>query len=307
MKNLKMVKWIIIPCVLLIVFTSITVSCSLDINDTTKIDSIATSENFEISETESDTDQPIVVTVVPLEVTTNDIVNAYDYDSTKSYLWLQMMAIIKYQNMYVKLTERLDSIDGDGKYFTLSPKYSSDRVKCIYKKEHLDQVMNFTVGQEVTVIGKVTGLVHGITSMFCDIQIEFIVNSSNDTEITEKEYIVEPIISTADEMVKAHDKNVLRATNTYKNRSVKLTGKIFCINYGEKYFCLEAISDNNFLVTIKCCVREEHLNKVMNLKIGQEVTVIGRVTDVRTVIGIFTEVCGDFTENKYTVQVESIK
>ena len=153
--------WFIFLCVVLVIII-IVASSSSDTDKTTKNASVVTSENTEVVETEP---EPVIK---PMVVTVDEIVEAFEENSLK--------ATKTYENKYVKLTGKLKSIDGDGDSFSLEPMYedySIDIVECRYKNEHLDTVMNLTVGQEVTVIGTITSLKE-VARMKCKLQVESI-------------------------------------------------------------------------------------------------------------------------------------
>ncbi len=59
----------------------------------------------------------------------------------------------------MELTGELSVIDASGDYFSLAPMhddFSFTNVLCYIDDEHLDKVMEFTDGQEVTVTGTIT-------------------------------------------------------------------------------------------------------------------------------------------------------
>jgi hypothetical protein len=114
--------------------------------------------------------------------------------------------------------------------------------------------------------------------------------------ITETELIVEPMKLTVDDLKEAVDENAFRAATTYKDRYVKLTGKLSSIDTDGKYFFLEPLSSRDFIMTgnIHCKIENIHRNTIMNFTVEQEVTVIGTMTSVGEVAG-------------YTVQVDSIE
>jgi len=64
-----------------------------------------------------------------------------------------------YKGKYIQTTGKLSSIDSSGGYFTLEPlggDYMFQSLQCHIKEKHLEQVMEFNSGQEVTIKGKVT-------------------------------------------------------------------------------------------------------------------------------------------------------
>ncbi len=89
----------------------------------------------------------------PLVVTTDDLIDDLRDNALK--------AADTYKDQYVELTGKLSNIDSDGSYFSLSKlsdEFSLDSVLCRIEDHHLDTVMNFSKGQEVTVTGKITSV-----------------------------------------------------------------------------------------------------------------------------------------------------
>ncbi|PKM51452.1 MAG: hypothetical protein CVV02_05810 [Firmicutes bacterium HGW-Firmicutes-7] len=103
-----------------------------------------------------------------------------------------------------------------------------------------------------------------------------------------------PIVVTVDEIMEALNNNALKASATYKNQYVELTGKLSNIDSSGSYFSIGILSDEFSFDTVLCNINEEHLETVMNFNNEQEVTVIGTITVVGEIMG-------------YTLEVESIK
>lgn len=126
--------------------------------------------------------------------------------------------------------------------------------------------------------------------------------SDRSVNTTENEKIIEvaveevkiPIVITVDDLIEALDKNALKASNTYKNQYVELTGKLVNIDSAGNYFSIGILKDKFSLHRVLCKIDEKHLDAVMNFEDGQDVTVIGTITIVGEVLG-------------YTLEVESIK
>ncbi|MBQ9071422.1 MAG: hypothetical protein IJY23_08800 [Clostridia bacterium] len=68
-----------------------------------------------------------------------------------------------YQNKYVKVTEKIASFDSDGSYITIEPvdadEWNFDTVMCKIKNDdQLDYLMDKSVGDTVTIKGKITSI-----------------------------------------------------------------------------------------------------------------------------------------------------
>ncbi len=91
--------------------------------------------------------------IVPIVVTTDNLIDDLRDNALK--------AASTYNDQYVELTGKLSNIDSSGKYFSLSKladDFSFDSVLCRIDDNHLDTVMDFTMGQTVTVTGKITAV-----------------------------------------------------------------------------------------------------------------------------------------------------
>jgi hypothetical protein len=118
-------------------------------------------------------------------------------------------------------------------------------------------------------------------------------NTTTKTEDTAEE-VKEPMVVTVDELMKTLDENALKASKTYKDQYVKVKGKLSNIDSSGNYFTLDPLSEQYTILNVQCYIEEEHLDTVMEFSAGQEVTVVGTITDVGEVIG-------------YSLKVESIE
>ena len=108
------------------------------------ISSWTSTESEPVVEPELEVKEPLIMTVDKL----ND---ALDENALK--------ASNNYKGEYVEVTGILSVIDSDGKYFALGRldgKFTLQNLTCNISKEHLDDVMDFEMKQEVTVIGTIT-------------------------------------------------------------------------------------------------------------------------------------------------------
>jgi len=105
---------------------------------------------------------------------------------------------------------------------------------------------------------------------------------------------VVPMVITTDDLIDDLRENALKASNTYKEQYVELTGELSNIDSSGKYFSLSKLSDDFSLDSVLCRIDENHLDTVMNFSMGLKVTVTGTITDVGEVLG-------------YTMKVETIK
>lgn len=128
----------------LVVIVVLSVIANMGSNDST---STPTTSN-----TTTATSKPIVEEKIdPVDVTVKELIDMLEDNALK--------AKNTYDGMYVRVTGELSVIDASGKYFSLQPSnvlISFINVLCFIDEEHLDTVMEFQVGQTVTVIGEIT-------------------------------------------------------------------------------------------------------------------------------------------------------
>ena len=103
--------------------------------------------------------------------------------------------------------------------------------------------------------------------------------TSEATSPTEK-----PITVTADKLIKDLEANALKASSTYKGKSVVLTGAVSNVDASGDYIGLRGRDDFS-LTNVQVFIGDEHLDVVTGLSEGDQVTVAGRITDVGEVMG----------------------
>jgi len=120
------------------------------------------------------------------------------------------------------------------------------------------------------------------------------VTSKPDQSVEVAEEVKTPLVVTVDEMIDALDNNALKATKTYKDQYVELTGRLGNIDSDGKYFTLDLLSGEISFDSVSCRIQEKHLDQVMEFSENQEVTVTGTVVSVGDIMG-------------YTLKVDTIK
>lgn len=220
----------------------------------------------------------------PLIVTVDGLMDELDENALK--------ASETYKNQYVELTGDLDVIDSSGDYIGLgrmNTDYGIITVRCKIKKEHQNQVLNMNKDDRVTLLGTIedVGEIMGYS-----LKVDRIIGGE-EAEI-EMDELKEPVIISVDDLVDDLHENSLKASNIYKGKQVELTGKVVTIDSSGKYFSIGRMDDSFSLDTVYCGITSEHLQNVMELKDGQNITVIGTIENVGEVMG-------------YTVKVKSIK
>lgn len=82
------------------------------------------------------------------------------------------------------------------------------------------------------------------------------------------------------------DENALKAAETYEGQSVSLTGEIGTIDSSGKYIDLLPTDDEWAIIGVQCYItNDEQKAAIMELSAGDTVTVEGKITSVREVLG----------------------
>lgn len=105
---------------------------------------------------------------------------------------------------------------------------------------------------------------------------------------------IEPTDVIVDDLLDMLDENALKASNTYKDEYVRVTGILSNIDAQGDYFTLGRVDKKLTFISVMCKIDDEHLDQVMDFIKEQEVTVIGTISNVGEVLG-------------YTLEVESIE
>lgn len=105
------------------------------------------------------------------------------------------------------------------------------------------------------------------------------------TKDTQKEEIVYTLVS-VDDMVSLLDENALKAEKTYQEQYLEITGCISVIDSDGNYISLRSIKDEWAIIGVQCYIKnDEQLEKVLEMKIGDTVTLKGKVTEVGEIFG----------------------
>lgn len=108
------------------------------------------------------------------------------------------------------------------------------------------------------------------------------ISASVSTPVPEIEYTV----CTADAMIDLLDSNALKAENTYNDAYVEVTGRLANIDSDGDYISLDPIKDSWSFNRVMCYIKNDtQLQQVMDMSIGDKVTVRGQIKSVGEVLG----------------------
>jgi hypothetical protein len=113
-------------------------------------------------------------------------------------------------------------------------------------------------------------------------------------EIEEEKPKEPKYVVTVDKLMEDLRSNALKASNTYKDEYIELTGVLSTIDSSGKYITLREINNEWAFITVTCNISSEHFDSVMEFEKGQKMTVFGTITSVGEVLG-------------YSLKVDKIK
>lgn len=128
-------------------------------------------------------------------------------------------------------------------------------------------------------------------------KVETVENTSPETEeVTQEPEVVEIVYTPCkvDEMMDMLEENALKAEKTYQDQHLEITGRLSVIDSDGSYISLYPLNDEWAFTGVQCFIQDdEQLNQVLEMKIGDTVTVKGQITNIGEVIG-------------YTMDIDSI-
>ena len=109
-------------------------------------------------------------------------------------------------------------------------------------------------------------------------------NNEKTTEI--KEENIEYISCNVDEMMDLLSSNALKAEKEYSGKYLEVTGRLAVIDSDGDYIALYPVNDEWAITGIQCYIKnEEQLNHVLDLEIGDTITVKVKCKNVGEVLG----------------------
>lgn len=97
-----------------------------------------------------------------------------------------------------------------------------------------------------------------------------------------------------DDMMDMLEENALKAEKTYQDQYLEITGRLSVVDSDGSYISLYPLNDEWAFTGVQCFIQnDEQLDKVLEMKIGDTVTLKGKVKDIGEVIG-------------YTMDIDSI-
>ena len=104
------------------------------------------------------------------------------------------------------------------------------------------------------------------------------------------EAAIEYTAYTVTELSEDLDSNALKAADKYKGQYVELTGRLSVIDSNGKYISIVDSTDEWAITGVQCYIKnDEQKQVVMDMSIGDEIVVKGKITGVGEVLGYFLD------------------
>lgn len=119
-------------------------------------------------------------------------------------------------------------------------------------------------------------------------------NDSTDSGVETKENIEENTVEytacTVNQMMEDLSTNAMKASSTYKDQYLEITGRLANIDSNGEYISI--CSDNEFdFIGVQCYLKsDEQKEAVMNMNIGDTVTLKGKCWEVGEVLGYYFDI-----------------
>ena len=105
------------------------------------------------------------------------------------------------------------------------------------------------------------------------------------------EAAIEYTAYTVTELSEDLNSNALKAADKYKGQYVELTGRLSVIDSNGKYVSIVDSTDEWAITGVQCYIKnDEQKQVVMDISIGDEIVVKGKITDVGEVLGYFLDI-----------------
>lgn len=104
------------------------------------------------------------------------------------------------------------------------------------------------------------------------------------------EAAIEYTAYTVTELSEDLNSNALKAADKYKGQYVELAGRLSVIDSNGKYISIVDSTDEWAITGVQCYIKnDEQKQVVMDMSIGDEIVVKGKITDVGEVLGYFLD------------------
>lgn len=110
------------------------------------------------------------------------------------------------------------------------------------------------------------------------------VEDQDEPEIVYNKYTVDALLDELDE-------NALKAEKTHQNEYIEVTGILEVIDSDGDYISLGRLDGDWSLINVTCYIQnEEQINQVVEMKIGDTVTIKGKITSIGEILGYSVDI-----------------
>jgi hypothetical protein len=107
----------------------------------------------------------------------------------------------------------------------------------------------------------------------------------------EKEEVIEYTHYEVSEMMDDLNGNAMKAQSKYKDQYIEITGRLSNIDSDGKYISVTRSDDEWAILGVHCTIKtEDQRNQIMDMTIGDTVTIRGKCTDVGEVLGYYLDI-----------------
>lgn len=93
------------------------------------------------------------------------------------------------------------------------------------------------------------------------------------------------------EMMDDLNGNAMKAQSKYKGQYIEITGKLSTIDSDGKYISVTRSDDEWAILGVQCSIKsDDQKNQIMEMSIGDTVTIRGKCTDVGEVLGYYLDI-----------------
>jgi len=115
------------------------------------------------------------------------------------------------------------------------------------------------------------------------------VESKVENKVEQKEEVqevIEYVPYNVDDMMDTLNNNALKAEKEFSDKYVEITGRLATIDSDGKYISLHPINDEWSIMGVQCYIKnDEQLNKVLDMNVGDTVTLKGKIKSIGEVMG----------------------
>ena len=156
------------------------------------------------------------------------------------------------------------------------PKCGAKNKKPIYKRAW------FIILIVIVLVGVISGMGGGDDSETASTDGQ----AEQTQEKTEETKEISYTAYTVDQLVDDLEENAMKASDTYLDQNVELTGSLSNIDSSGDYISIDPLNDEYSFVNVQCFIQnEEQIEIIKELSTGDILVIKGKITDVGEILG----------------------